>query len=195
MADKLKTKYHVLADEMNRLDQSSFFSTKMYDIAIRLLSSKITLTLRFPSYAYLRAEVLCEDISYMEGKRFSVADLLMLIYEYFLNRLRSAHNHQDLYIIYRSLSTNDHEDVPIESYRFFQKDDHEEKQMTMFQVTLPRKKVLRCEVFLHDLSKYVPDHSFSIERVLEILFTDFMTQYCAGSNPELIDDLLKNLEE
>jgi len=185
-------KYHVLTEEVDHL--SSVSKSSFLDVAIRLLSRHITLFLKIPSYAYLRAKVLCEDITELEEERFTVDDLLMLIYESFLVRLREAHTHQDLYTIYRSIITSDYKDASVHSYRTL-KDKHQPSYEMKFKITVPRNKVLRCEVFLYDLAQYVPNHMLSIERVIEILFTDFIIQYCAGSNPGLIEDLLETLGE
>lgn len=188
-------KFHVLNSEIERLSNPSrTFTDKLFDTALYFLggSSSVLLKLRLQPYIYLRASVLCEDITVKaESKRnFTIINLIELLYEDFLVKVR---NNNDLFLVYQQLMAHLSRDPELKSYAGFYPSKDENK-ITSLDLYLSKKQVLRGEVFIRDLTFHVEELNLSIEVILETLLTDFVTQYCSGKVPMLLDDLIDNLE-
>ncbi|MGG0844968.1 hypothetical protein [Peribacillus simplex] len=57
-----------------------------------------------------------------------------------------------------------------------------------------RKYALRGEIILADMEGSYPNHGFTIERVLELLYMDFIDAFRNGDTTEAIQKIIKLLD-
>jgi hypothetical protein len=156
-------------------------------------SRSVTLTLHLPNDIFLRANVICDDICEITEERFKLNNLVELLWKDFLDEVRRK---QDVKALYKLLLDYDRgtpnvrlskyneesiDEVPLYPVRK-KLVDHTEYVFCR----LDRKDVLRGEVMLSDISKLYPQHPFHFERVLEILFIDFVSKYERGEAVNII---------
>ncbi|MCM3716066.1 hypothetical protein M3202_18600 [Alkalihalobacillus oceani] len=186
----IKRKFHVLEDELDRLEYGppKTLKAKWLWLAHDLLSSTVSITIQVPAYVVLRTKILCEDIEEKAEQPFHPADLIELLYDDFLINLKET-NH--LYTTYRQLLSHSIEPAEVTTFQgdYFKRVE----KRTSLRLHLARKKVLRGEVFIYDVSQQVNHLDITIENILEILLTDFMKKYCSGDVPQLLDDLIHRL--
>ena len=58
-----------------------------------------------------------------------------------------------------------------------------------------RKFALRGEVLLADMEEVQPGHGYTLERVFELLYIDFIDKFRKGDNLPLIKNILALLED
>lgn len=186
------SQHDLLAEEFERVKSPpGSFLERLENVFFSVVCSTVPLELKIPSFTFLRAEVLCGDISELTDTNFTVCSLLELLYEDFLNHIQRSN---DLYRIYRTLQVS-FPDSKIHHYKSITRMSSEGESTNSFQILMKRKKVLRCEVFLNDLNSIVPDHEFTVEKILQMLLVDFIKNYTSGNYPKLVGDLIERLEK
>ena len=58
-----------------------------------------------------------------------------------------------------------------------------------------KKFVLRGEILLADMEEVWPDHGFTMERIFELLYIDFIDQYRKGKSASVVERVLKLLDD
>ena len=191
-----------MSEELN----FSFEGMKFIDRALYRLTktSSIQIRLNIPRPIYFRAEIFCEDVQELSEMMFAHNDLLDLLYHDFLVYIRKNSNPQALYNLLTQIDRN-----PAPVVRYIEEEPNEystilsrnenpavregNTQTMVFQ--MKRKQALRGEVLLADLAEVYPDHHFTLEMVLEMLYIDFVEKLKRGENPQALNNIVKMLTD
>ena len=74
----------------------------------------------------------------------------------------------------------------------FRLEDKKKKKKThTFQAYFKRKSALKGEIILEDMEVVVPDHGYTLEKILGLLYGDFISLFRRGENSEA--DILRIL--
>lgn len=178
--------------ELKSLSQvpGSFFERAIERFFNRFLSVNLyKYSFRIPSSTYLRAEMLCEDISEEAELAFELSDLIGILTEDFLRSIRRNPNPE---YVYKGLVTRDrrkpiviHSDAEISNVRDYR------CQTVQLHVQLRRRQALKLEIFLADLFEVYNQAPFYVEDVLEILLCDFIYCYKNGLINNAFDEIMK----
>jgi hypothetical protein len=173
-----------------------------------LKQTSVSVELMIPSPIYFRGEIFCEDIEELSEQSFTHSDLLNLLYHDFLIYVQKNHNLEQMYnllsereqrisspLVQQKKIELIHEGekslLSLPSIR--QKSPSKHPKVKVLQYQLKRKLALRGEVFLSDLAEVYPEHPFTLERVLEIIYIDFIEKFKKGENKEAIVNILAYL--
>lgn len=141
---------------------------------------KHTFTFYVPHYLYIRSVSFCDDISQEIGDEFTPSDLARILYIDFLEFFKKKN---DLHDIHRRLSTGDLSPVEILPYK-----TDEAYQGVIFEETrgfeevrtvLDHRASLKGEFLLRDMLE-VYEHDFTLENILEIVYSGFVDDYRKG---------------
>lgn len=152
---------------------------------------KHTFTFYTPSYLYIRSLSFCEDVESEIDDNFDAAQLAKILYIDFLEYVKRSNNIHDIYrrllardlsptIIKPYYSDNSYSGVLFEEMRGFEK----------VSVQLPHKLALKGEFLLRDMLEIYPDHTFTLENILEIVYCDFVDDYRKGLIKNPIDKII-----
>jgi hypothetical protein len=189
------TNFRAYDKELRSLSQmpSSFFERVIDRFLNRFLSvNHYKYSFKIPSSTYLRAEMLCEDISDEAELAFELSDLIGILTEDFLRSIRRNPNPE---YVYKGLVTRDrrkpivinHSDTDFENERFGT------CQTVQLHVQLKKRQALKLEIFLSDLYEVYNQAPFYVEDVLEILLCDFIYCYKNGLINNAFDEIMKYL--
>ena len=67
--------------------------------------------------------------------------------------------------------------------------------MNTLQLRMRRKFALRGEVLLADMEEVQPQHGYTLEKVFELLYVDFIDKFRKGDNASAIKNILALLED
>jgi hypothetical protein len=160
-------------------------------------TSSVILTIEIPLNLYLRAEVFCDDIEELSEVIFTQKDLIELLFNDFLLFVKKNQDPTDLFRLLTSLdlAAGKERGLQQENATTFKTMYKETTQkMQTIKVSLKRKSALRGEVFLADLEEVYPNHGYSLERVLEMLYCDFIDKFRKGNHSDAVNNILKVLE-
>jgi hypothetical protein len=184
----------LLGEELERLNEEpdSFFKLLKRDL---FRGQYVSVAIEVPDSLLLRASVLCDDLCELSSRKFSQADLLTIIYDEYLDQVRRS---GDLHFIYQNLIFRDVSMKP-EVHRNGQEyevEDLQEKEHTRtIYFKMRRKAALRGETLLSDLAEVFPDHPYSLEKLLEVIYSDFLMRYKKGQLKDPIKKLLEYICE
>lgn len=161
-------------------------------------TSTVLLTIEVPLNLYLRAEVFCEDIQDLSEMPFSQTDLINLLYNDFLTYAKKNPDPLALFRLLTSLDQQAGKDVRLEKqgksvFKLIQKDVQQERKT--LQLRMRRKFALRGEVLLSDLEEVQPNHGYTLERIFELFYIDFIDKFRKGDNAAAIQNILALLED
>jgi hypothetical protein len=185
---------NLLAKELSWFPNTTdFFSRFLHKIN---KSTMITFTMNVPLNFYFRTEVFCEDIEELGEVSFNQNDLLNMLYNDFL---LYAKKYPEPHKLLRLLSSIDEEankergliQEGTSVFKTVYKD--KEQKMQELQIRMKRKEALRGEILLADMNEVYPNHGYTLERVFEILYCDFIDKFRKGNNSEAINNILKAL--
>jgi hypothetical protein len=185
---------NLIDEELSLIGSTNFIGKMLHKMN---KSSMILLSIEVPLNSYLRAEVFCEDIQDITETPFDQRTLLTLLYEDFLYE---AKINPDLKKIFKVLTRLEHESgktAVLEKktdsiFKLIHKEQHEE--LKPLHVRMRRKYALRGEIILADMEESYPNHGFTIERVLELLYMDFIDAFRKGDTTEVIQKIIKLLD-
>ncbi|MFT8320099.1 MAG: hypothetical protein ABF649_04270 [Bacillus sp. (in: firmicutes)] len=147
---------------------NSFFSPR---------NPKHTFTFYVPEYLFLRSVSFCEDVSDEIDGKFETNKLAKILYEDFLQHFRKKN---DLHEIYKKLTIRDLSPSIIKPYQTevaYEGGLFEElRGFQEVRVTLSHQQALKGEFILSALDIY-PEHSFTLENILEITYSNFIDDY------------------
>ena len=187
---------NLLEEELSFIGDKGFLSKILFNIA---KTSSIILTIDVPIPLYLRAEVFCEDVMELSEVSFNQTDLMNLLYNDFL--LFAKKNPEPL-AIFRLLTSLESETGKLSYleqqqegniFRLIQKD--KEQKMQTLELRFRRKHALRGEILLADMEEVQPGHGFTLERVLTLLYCDFVDKFRKGNNTDAIKAIISSLTE
>lgn len=129
----------------------------------------------------MRAVLFCEDIAEEIEKTFTVGDLAAILLTDFLEYVKQVN---DIHDVYKRLATRDLSPAHIRPYYtedIYKGVLHEEcRGYKAIKVRIKHKTALRIELILRDMKEVYADHPFTLEAVLEIIFSDFIDDYRRG---------------
>jgi hypothetical protein len=161
-------------------------------------TSSVLFTIEIPLNLFLRAEVFCEDIQDLAEMPFVQNDLINLLYNDFLTYAKKNPDPHALFRLLTSLDQQAGKDARLEKqggsvFKLIHKDVHQE--MKILQLRMRRKFALRGEVLLADMEEFQPGHGYTLERVFELLYIDFIDKFRKGDNSAAIKNILALLED
>lgn len=185
---------------MNEQQERGFWSALLDNI---LKTSHAKLKIEVPISVYERSLVFCEDVNEMRDCDFDEGDLIDLLYEDFLVGVKNGQSVEKWYSI---LQEGDRLTRPVQVYQnnqevtplfptLFEGPTKQKKQFACIEFEIKRDWVLRGEWFLRDMDEVYTDHPFTIEKVIEILYCDFIYRIQRGGVESVIANILKRLEE
>lgn len=187
MTLKAFSRLDLISQEYERISSPTLFER----VLCRLQRTReVQITINLPVELYLRGEILCEDIMELgELERFTISDLMNILFDDFLKVIKFEHNLQDLHKRLASRTP-----ITINVNEYLDETDIEESSSTDVvhtHIRLARKDALRGEVLLCDLEKVFPLHGFTLESVLQVILTDFLNEYQRGNHSKtIIKDIL-----
>lgn len=183
----------LLKDELSLIGSQDFLGKMINRIN---KSSSVLLTIQVPKNMFLRAAVLCDDIQELSEMNFNQNDLMKLLYNDFL---LYAKKHPDPRSIFGLLSSLEKagKDKKLQQQGTVFKMVHQELQQEKIplQVRTPRKVALRGEILLADMDEVQPGHGYTLERVLELVYIDFIDAIRKGSSADAVNKILSLLDQ
>lgn len=185
----------LLKEELALISSSDLFGRFLQKVN---KTSTVLLTIEVPLNLYLRAEVFCEDIQELAEMPFVQNDLINLLYNDFLTYAKKNPDPRALFRLLTSLDQQAGKDARLEKqvgsvFKLTHKDVHQE--MKTLQLRMRRKFALRGEVLLADMEEVQPEHGYTLERVFELLYIDFIDKFRKGDNAAAIKNILALLED
>ena len=186
---------NLLADELSLMNSSDFFGKMIYRMN---KSSSVLLQIEIPLTLYLRAEVFCEDIQELSEMPFEQNDLINLLYNDFL---LFAKKNPDPRAIFRLLTSLDktagkEQQLQQQGKNVFRMMHREvQQEIKVLQLRMRRKFALRGEILLADMEEVQPGHGYTLERVFELLYTDFIEKFRKGDNAAALNQIIALLDE
>ena len=184
----------LLKDEMNWIGSKDFIGKMINRIN---KSSTVLLTIQVPKNVFLRAAVLCDDIQELSELQFEQNDLINLLFNDFL---LYAKKHPDPGALFSLLSSLEHsgkikrlqqQDQSV--FKMIHQEPHQEK--VEMHLRMRRKVALRGEILLADLEEVQPNHGYTLERIFELLYIDFIDKFRKGNSANSVDKILSLLDQ
>jgi hypothetical protein len=185
----------LLKEELSIIGSSDFFGRFLQKVN---KTSSVLLMIDVPKNLFLRAEVFCEDIQDLSEMPFSQNDLINLLYNDFLTYAKKNPNPRALFRMLTSLDQQAGKDTHLAKqgesvFKLIHKDVRQE--MKTLQLRMRRKFALRGEVLLADMEEVQPQHGYTLERVFELLYVDFIDKFRKGDNAAAIKNILSLLDD
>lgn len=185
----------LLKEELTLIGSSDFLGRFLQKVN---KTSSVLFTIEIPLNLFLRAEVFCEDIQDLAEMPFVQNDLINLLYNDFLTYAKKNPDPHALFRLLTSLDQQAGKDARLEKqggsvFKLIHKDVHQE--MKILQLRMRRKFALRGEVLLADMEEFQPGHGYTLERVFELLYIDFIDKFRKGDNSAAIKNILALLED
>lgn len=187
---------NLIDEELNLIGASDFVSKMVYKMT---KSSTISLKIEVPLSLYLRAEVLCEDIMELSDLPFCQKDLMNLLYNDFLLHAKKKPEPMAIFNLLNQLekeigrASTLQQQAGTNTFNRIQRKKPE--QMKFLNCSMRRKFVLRGEVMLADMEEVQEGHGFTLERVLELLYMDFIEKFKRGGTKDTIENILYLIED
>lgn len=178
------SQWNVLQDEMEG-EASSGFLGKIWHKTKQ--SSSLLLDIYLPVPVYVRGKAFCEDIQEISEMEFTQASLINLLYHDWLLFAKRTNNLMALYNLLTSLEPRE----KVKKTTFYTGEGGTPKKRLHVQVK--RRQILRGELLLSDLEGKVPKHGYTIERIFELLYINFMKKHEQGG--EVVKEVLRLLED
>jgi hypothetical protein len=161
---------------MSLIKHNDFLGKMIYKMNKNI---SVLLTFQVPMNLFLRAEILCEDIEELAEMHFSQNILMNLLYNDFLLYAKKNPNPQAYFNLLCSLERSSGKEKQIHQeknvFTFVHKEVPQENK-TM-QIKMKRKVALRGEVLLADMEEVQSDHGYTLERIFELLYIDFIDTF------------------
>lgn len=188
------SKANLIDDELSLIGTNTLFGKILHKVN---KSSIILLSIQVPLNLYLRAEVFCEDVQDLSEMDFVQNDLMNLLYNDFLLYVKKHPDPQSILGMLTSLEKQGNRNANLERqtesvFKMVQKNIHQEMQP--LHLRMRRKFALRGEILLADLEEIQPKHGYTLERVFELLYIDFIDKLRKGDNVDAMNTILRILE-
>lgn len=180
------SQYGLLNNALRNLEEKGFMN-RIFNYLI--IDKRLTFEIAVPNELYLRAETLCDDILQLRGKdkEYTQGELVQHVFFDFLDEVRK--NDSIVGSIYTRLNVrkqqlplvNDQPLLPAKS------------KTTVF-TKVYRDDVFRAEILLKDLTNFVPNHELTVEKLIEIVYLDFLLEYIKGRRKNVIKEILEYID-
>ncbi|WNF36382.1 hypothetical protein RJD24_18465 [Bacillaceae bacterium IKA-2] len=159
--------------------------------------SSVVIEFNVPRSTYFRMKVLCEDIHELSGQMFTQQKMIEILWRDFIEVVKMTPNPETIYnlLIERSGTKKVvKEEIlqEVNTFSFFEK-TYEVKPQTNSNVIhyrMNRKQALRGEVMLADMAEVKPRHELTLEKVLEIIYCDFIEKYKQGESEQVVEQII-----
>lgn len=184
----------LLKEELSLIGSNDFLGRVLQKIN---KTSTVLLTIEVLKSFYLRAAVFCEDIQELSEMPFDQNHLVNLLYNDFLLYAKKNPDPQAMFGLLASLERGGREhQLAHQGNNFFKMVQQERYQEKIpVQLRLRRKAALRGEILLADMEEVQPEHGYTIEKILELLYTDFIDKFRKGDHTTALEAILKLLED
>jgi hypothetical protein len=153
-------------------------------------SKYVSLEISIKTIVLVRSQAFCYDLNELaeeENEKFTPGDLLSILYLDFLNFVRRS---KSLPTVHSWLLAKDISGLKVVDEKGNIKVLDDNADSTKIKFKLDRQAALRGEHLLLDLQELFPDHHFTLELILEILFTDFIKEYPKGNINSILQKIL-----
>ncbi|TKH06131.1 hypothetical protein FC682_06175 [Peribacillus simplex] len=186
---------NLIDEELSLIGSTTFIGKLLHKVN---KSSTILLNIDVPLNLFLRAEVFCEDIQDLSDLHFEQNDLMNLLYNDFL---LFAKKNPDSNAIFRLLTSLDKyagkdsrlEKHGVSAFKLIHKEKNQE--IKTLNLRMRRKYALRGEILLADMEEVQPEHGYTLERVFELLYIDFIDKFRKGDHAGVIENILRLLDD
>lgn len=184
----------LLKDELGLIGSQDFISRFLNKVN---KTSSVLFTIQVPKNSFLRAAVLCEDIQELSELPFVQNDLLNLLYNDFLIYAKKHPDPRAIFNLLTSLEQSGKEQRLQQQNKSVFKMIHQDSRQDKveMQLRMRRKVALRGEVLLADMEEVQPDHGYTLERIFELLYIDFIEQFRKGNTADAMNKIIALLEE
>lgn len=168
--------------------------------------SSVFFELSVPRSSYFRMKVLCEDINELSGELFTQQKMLDILWRDFINQVKKVPNFKTVYDLLMeretkmTVVTTEMIQVQKNTFTFFESEQLvptnkrvKKNDSSIFNYRMNRKQALRGEVLLADIAEIYPNHHFTLERVLEIIYCDFIEKYKQGESENVVEQIVENI--
>lgn len=193
-----KRLYNIYEEELNDL---TYTPSGLFDKLLHKISRKfaptidLTYSITIPVSEYLRGELFCDDVSEAIEEPFTQTNLISILLDDFLYQAKRRNNPYDLY---RELNARIQQSIEVFNYYGEKETLHintNTQKKIEIDCTIKRKEALRLEVMLSDIADLEPEITFTINDVLQILYSDFIQKYKTGSLTNVLENIIKRLSQ
>lgn len=186
MGDRKYSEYGLINQGLMELNKKGLMNRFFNNI---ISDKRLTFNIDVPNDLFFRAEILCDDIVQMSesNKGYSQQELAEQIFYDFIEEIRK--NDGNVGSIYTRLNVRQQE-LPLVN-------DHPlrpAQSCTKLQVKIQKAEVLRAEVLLADLAQFEPNHGLTVEKLIEIVYLDFLLEYKNGRRQNVINEILEIID-
>jgi hypothetical protein len=185
---------NLLKEELDIVTDNDFFSKFLSKLT---KTSTIHLKIEVPVNLYLRGEIICEDVSELSEMDFDQEDLMYLLFNDFLLFAKKNPDPVTIYQLLTSLEREAGKEAVLEKQSqgniFNLTYKSSGNKMKTIQIRFRRKLALRGEVLLADLEEAQPEHGYTLEALLSLLYCDFVDKLRKGNNPEVINTIVSSI--
>lgn len=185
---------NLLKEELDIVTENDFFSKFLSKLT---KTSTIHLKIEVPVNLYLRGEIICEDVSELSEMDFDQEDLMYLLFNDFLLFAKKNPDPVTIYQLLTSLEREAGKEAVLEKQSqgniFNLTYKSSGNKMKTIQIRFRRKLALRGEVLLADLEEAQPEHGYTLEALLSLLYCDFVDKLRKGNNPEVINTIVSSI--
>ena len=185
---------NLLKEELDIVTDNDFFSKFLSKLT---KTSTIHLKIEVPVNLYLRGEIICDDVSELSEMDFDQEDLMYLLFNDFLLFAKKNPDPVTIYKLLTSLEREAGKEAVLEKQSqgnvFSLTYKSNRNTMKTIQTRFRRKLALRGEVLLADLEEAQPEHGYTLEALLALLYCDFVDRLRKGSNPEVINTIVSSI--
>jgi hypothetical protein len=137
-----------------------------------------TFTFQVPSYLHERSVTFCYDISEEIGEDFTPSRLANALFLDFLEFVKKSNDMHEIYNRLNARSLSPTTIQPYETEAAYPGVVFEEiRGYKKVQTTIKHIFALKGEQHLYDMLAVYPNHTFTLEHVLEFIFCDFIDDY------------------
>jgi hypothetical protein len=183
----------LLKDELSLIGAKDFLGLVFKQIN---KTSTVLLTIEVPKNLYFRAEILCDDIEELSGMAFIQNDLMNLLYNDFLIYAKKNPDPRAIFNLLSSLEPSGKDTQLLQQgenvYKMVTQESKQE--MIALHLRMRRKVALRGEVLLADMEEVQPQHGYTLERIFELLYIDFIDKFRKGNSADAINNIIKLLD-
>lgn len=173
-------------------------STEMKTTWLNIVNlSSVILELNIPDNTYFRMKILCEDISELSGQLFNQQKMIDLLWGQFIDQVKRVPNFEmvhDMLIEREDKRSVVKKEIKQQknTFTFFENTYNAavKTNKKTIQYRMNRKQALRGEIMLADISEIKPDHQLTLERVLEIIYCDFIEKYKTGESEQVVEQII-----
>lgn len=179
------SQYGLIQEEQRLLEDNAFLNRLSAIFRERRLKFEVVV----PNDMIVRAEVLCDDITQLreKDKAYTQSELMEHLFIEFLDAVRK--HDSNVGAIYNKLMVRKQELPTINGNPLFPS-----KSNTTVATRIQRDEVLRAEVLLQDLSYFEPNHKLNVEKIIEIVYLDFLLEYMKGRRKDVIKEILEYID-